>query len=429
MNYEQHYLGSLFEPKSIGIIGASETPGSVGATLMRNIVDGGFQGKLFVVNPSHETVFGHKAHASVDSIPHRLDLAVICTEANAVPSIVEACGRAGTRNAIIISGGFIEMGQRGANLLRSTFDSARRYKLRLLGPNCLGLMRPWSGINATFANSNANPGSIGLISQSGALCTAILDWALPNGVGFSNVVSLGSETDIDFGEVLEYMVADPRTESIFLYIEGIKNARRFMSALRAALDEFAGIRQTFATIARAYAEGSPSIVTPLNRYLGHEEAAAVANAYRFPPVGHRSWGGPAFAYGLGPVGPGQAQRELNASILVACMIETPEAVANADSIAAVPGVDVLMFGTSDLTATLGIPGQIAHPGVRAAYATVGVACTRHGKVMGMGGVYDEATARDHISLGARFLLSGSDHLFLMNGASARAKFLRGLSPA
>jgi len=234
MNYEQHYLGSLFEPKSIGIIGASETPGSVGATLMRNIVDGGFQGKLFVVNPSHETVFGHKAHASVDSIPHRLDLAVICTEANAVPSIVEACGRAGTRNAIIISGGFIEMGQRGANLLRSTFDSARRYKLRLLGPNCLGLMRPWSGINATFANSNANPGSIGLISQSGALCTAILDWALPNGVGFSNVVSLGSETDIDFGEVLEYMVADSRTESIFLYIEGIKNARRFMSALRAA---------------------------------------------------------------------------------------------------------------------------------------------------------------------------------------------------
>jgi 2-keto-3-deoxy-L-rhamnonate aldolase RhmA len=160
-----------------------------------------------------------------------------------------------------------------------------------------------------------------------------------------------------------------------------------------------------------------------------EEAAAVANAYRFPPVGHRSWGGPPFAYGLGPVNPGEAQKELNASILVACMIETPKAVANADSIAAVPGVDVLMFGTSDLTATMGIPGQIAHPDVRAAYAKVGAACARQGKVMGMGGVYDEASARDYIGLGARFLLSGSDHLFLMNGAGARAKFLRGLAPA
>ena len=106
--------------------------------------------------------------------------------------------------------------------------------MRLLGPNCLGIMRPAAGINLTFAHGSANPGTIGLISQSGALCTAILDWALPNNVGFSNVVSLGAESDVDFGEMLDYMVADPRTENIFLYIEGIKNARRFMSALRAA---------------------------------------------------------------------------------------------------------------------------------------------------------------------------------------------------
>ncbi len=234
MNYEQHYLTTLFEPKSIAIIGASETPGSIGATLVRNVIDGGFKGKLFLVNPRHETVFGQKAYDSVESIPHRLDLAVICTRAETVPGIVDACGRAGTRNAIVISGGFAEMGPRGANLARSMLDSARRHNLRLLGPNCLGLMRPSSQLNATFAHGSANPGTIGLISQSGALCTAILDWALPNGVGFSNVVSLGAESDIDFGEILEYMVADPRTENIFLYIEGIKNARRFMSALRAA---------------------------------------------------------------------------------------------------------------------------------------------------------------------------------------------------
>ncbi|MDX9994224.1 MAG: bifunctional acetate--CoA ligase family protein/GNAT family N-acetyltransferase [Rhodocyclaceae bacterium] len=234
MNYEQHYLTPLFEPKSIAIIGASETPGSVGATLVRNVIDGGFKGKLFFVNPGHDTVFGQKAYDNVESIPQRLDLAVICTKAETVPGIVDACGRAGTRHAIVISGGFAEMGTRGASLLRTLLDSARRHNLRLLGPNCLGLMRPGSGVNATFAHGSANPGTIGLISQSGALCTAILDWALPNNVGFSNVVSLGAESDIDFGEVLDYMVADPRTENIFLYIEGIKNARRFMSALRAA---------------------------------------------------------------------------------------------------------------------------------------------------------------------------------------------------
>ncbi|MDP1527178.1 MAG: bifunctional acetate--CoA ligase family protein/GNAT family N-acetyltransferase [Rhodocyclaceae bacterium] len=234
MNHEQHYLMPLFEPKSIAIIGASETQGSIGATLVRNVIDGGYKGKLFLVNPRHENVFGQKAYATVESVPQRLDLAVICTKAETVPAIIESCGRAGTRNAIVISGGFAEMGPRGANLERSMLDSARRHNLRLLGPNCLGIMRPGSGINVTFANGSANPGTIGLISQSGALCTAILDWALPNNVGFSSVVSLGAESDIDFGEVLEYMVADPRTENIFLYIEGIKNARRFMSALRAA---------------------------------------------------------------------------------------------------------------------------------------------------------------------------------------------------
>ena len=234
MHNERHYLHTLFEPRSIAIVGASETPNSIGVTLVRNMLDSGFTGKLFFVNPRHETVFGQQSYASVDTIPQRLDIAVICTPAATVPDIVDACGRAGCKNAIIIAGGFAEAGPRGAALERATLENARRHGMRLLGPNCLGIMRPGSQLNLIFGHGFAHAGTIGLISQSGALCTAILDWALPNKVGFSNVVSLGAESDIDFGEVLDYMVSDPRTENIFLYIEGIKNARRFMSALRAA---------------------------------------------------------------------------------------------------------------------------------------------------------------------------------------------------
>jgi acetyltransferase len=234
MDNERHYLHTLFEPESIAVIGASETANSIGVTLVRNMLDSGYKGKLFFVNPKHETVFGQPSYASVGTIPQRLDIAVICTEAAAVPEIVEACGRAGCRNVIVIAGGFAEAGSRGASLQRAALENARRHGMRLLGPNCLGIMRPGSQINLTFGHGFAHAGTIGLISQSGALCTAILDWALPNKIGFSNVVSLGAESDVDFGEVLDYMVSDPRTENIFLYIEGIKNARRFMSALRAA---------------------------------------------------------------------------------------------------------------------------------------------------------------------------------------------------
>lgn len=178
--------------------------------------------------------------------------------------------------------------------------------------------------------------------------------------------------------------------------------------------------------ARCLDNGAMGVVVP--HVDTAEEAAAVARAYRFPPIGERSWGGPPFAYGLGAVNPAEAQAELNREVLVVCMIETPEAVKNAEAIAAVPGVDVLMFGTSDLTATMGIPGQIGHPDVRRAYESVGAACAKHGKIMGMGGVYDEKVAPEYIKLGARFILSGSDHAFLMAGASQRAKFLRGLVP-
>lgn len=157
------------------------------------------------------------------------------------------------------------------------------------------------------------------------------------------------------------------------------------------------------------------------------EAKQVVEAFRFPPLGMRSWGGPPILYGFNAPDTATAQRESNEEVLIACMVETEESVANADAIAAIPGVDVLMFGTSDLTATMGIAGQIGHARVRAAYEKVGAACKKHGKVMGMGGVYDEVVARDYIALGARFVLGGSDHNFVMAGAAARSKFLRGLA--
>lgn len=234
MNHEQHYLSHLFEPKSVAIIGASETPSSIGNTLARNMLDSSYKGHLYFVNPRHKTVFGQPCYPSVGAISERLDLAVICTRAATVPGIIEACGLAGTRSAIVIPGGFSETGRDGEVLERTAADIARTHKLRLLGPNSLGIMRPGSGINLSFANGSANPGSIGLISQSGALCAAIVDWALPNNVGFSSVISLGASSDVDFGETLDYLVSDPKTENIFLYIEGIRDARRFMSALRAA---------------------------------------------------------------------------------------------------------------------------------------------------------------------------------------------------
>ncbi len=231
---EQHYLTPLFEARSLAVVGASEREGSIGAVLMRNLLDAGYQGKLYAVNPKHPTIFGQKSYESVEAVPQRLDLAVIATPAETVSGIVDSCGRAGTRAAIVLSAGFAETGPRGAKLERELLKVARHHRVRLIGPNCLGIMRPELGLNATFARGQALPGSLGLVSQSGALCTAMLDWAHPNGIGFSSVISVGASSDVDFGEILDYLAYDPRTEHILLYIEGIRDARRFMSALRAA---------------------------------------------------------------------------------------------------------------------------------------------------------------------------------------------------
>ena len=175
---------------------------------------------------------------------------------------------------------------------------------------------------------------------------------------------------------------------------------------------------------RALDNGAQGLVIP--HVDTPEQARRIAAAFRFPPDGHRSWGGPPYAYGLRAPGAAEAQAAINGEVLVIAMIETPEAVANAEAIAAVDGIDVLLFGTSDLTASMGIPGQIGHARVRAAYESVGAVCRQHGKVLGMGGVYDEACARTYIGLGARLVLGGNDHGFLLDAATARADFLRTL---
>ena len=232
--HEQHYLTPLFEPKSLAIIGASETEKSVGNFIIRNMLDAGFKGKLFAVNPKHEQIYGIPSYPSVEDIPQRLDLVIIATAAQTVPGVIDACGRAGVRYVVVLSAGFAESSPRGAALERAALETARRHRIRMVGPNCLGIIRPGIGLNATYAHGSALPGSIGLISQSGALIASLLDWARPNNVGFSSVVSIGAAADIDIGEVLDFLVQDPKTENIFMYVEGVRHARRFMSALRAA---------------------------------------------------------------------------------------------------------------------------------------------------------------------------------------------------
>ena len=233
MDYERHYLTSLFEPQSVAIVGASETPNSIGLTVARNMQNAGFTGKLFFVNPAHKKLFGQACFDSVERIPQRLDLAVICTKIETIPDIVDACGRAGCRVAVIISAGMNVSGAHTA-AERRVLESARLHGMRLLGPESLGIVRPASGLNAAFVHSELMSGSIGIVSHSGAIGASVMDWAATNKIGVSNLVAMGAECDIDFGEVLDYMVSDPRTESIFLFIEGIKNARSFMSSLRRA---------------------------------------------------------------------------------------------------------------------------------------------------------------------------------------------------
>ncbi len=211
----QHHLKPLFAPKSVAIFGASDKPDSIGQIVMHNMRQSGFKGGLYPINPKHQSVQGAPAFANLGQLKQSVDLAVIATPAATVPAIIEQCGQHQVKAAIIISAGFAETGEAGRALEAEVLALAKQYGVRLIGPNCLGVMRPDIGLNATFNSGSAMAGNIAFVSQSGALCTAILDWASANDVGFSSVVSMGASADVDFGEILDYL--------IFSKSSGLKN--------------------------------------------------------------------------------------------------------------------------------------------------------------------------------------------------------------
>ena len=249
-------LDAVFEPETIAVIGASEEAGSVGRTLLWNLISSPFGGTVFPVNPSRKSVLGIQAFDAVGDVPADVDLALIATPAPTVPGIVQECAATGVQGIVIISAGFREIGEQGAALEREIQEIAAKHDIRIVGPNCLGVMRPPSGLNATFAHAMADAGNVAFVSQSGALLTAILDWSFREHVGFSAFVSMGSMLDVDWGDAITYLGDDPRTKSIMLYMESIGNARSFLSA------------------ARDVAQTKPIIVIKAGRTQAAAEAAA-----------------------------------------------------------------------------------------------------------------------------------------------------------
>jgi len=250
------YLDKIFNPKSVAIVGASDEEGTVGYALMKNFTQLPFGGKVYPVNIRKTEILGFKACQTVEQVPEPIDLAVIATPAKTVPEVVEQCGKAGIKGIIIISAGFKEIGLEGKALEERIIDIKKKYGLRIIGPNCLGIIRPSIHLNATFISKTPKPGNIAFISQSGALGSAILDWAIHENIGFSNFVSVGSMIDVDFGDLIDYFGTDPKTRSILMYVEGLTDARKFMSA------------------ARHFARTKPIIVVKAGKFSESAEAAA-----------------------------------------------------------------------------------------------------------------------------------------------------------
>ena len=267
-----HYLASLFTPKSVALFGASDRQDSVGGIVLRNLLDSDYKGRIYPVNPKRDEVQGQKAYASLADIHDPVDLAVVATPAATIPDIVESCGEHGVGMMLILSAGFRETGPQGLRLEEQVTTLATRYGIRLMGPNCLGIIRPEQGLNITFGHNNARPGNLALVSQSGAICTAILDWAESNEIGFSAVVSTGIAADLDFGDYLDFLASDPQTRSILLYIEGVKNSRRFMSSLRAA----ARIKPVIALKVGRHAAGAEASMSHTGALVGSDVTFSAA---------------------------------------------------------------------------------------------------------------------------------------------------------
>ncbi len=269
---ESHFLYPLFYPKSIAMFGASDRTDTVGEVVYRNLLESGFEGEVYAINPKRDTVKERPAYPDLGSLGKPVDLAVVATPAKTIPAIVESCGSYGIKTMIILSAGFREIGEAGRRLEEQVLEIARSYGIRFLGPNCLGLIRPDIGLNATFGNNNALPGNLALVSQSGALCTAVLDWAEENDIGFSAVVSTGIGSDLEFGDILDFLVNDRKTRSILLYIEGVNDARAFMSGLRAA----ARIKPVIALKVGRHNVGAEASMSHTGALVGGDDAFSAA---------------------------------------------------------------------------------------------------------------------------------------------------------
>ncbi|MFA6316713.1 MAG: GNAT family N-acetyltransferase [Elusimicrobiota bacterium] len=229
-----HALDAIFDPKRIALVGASPNPNSVSGKVLSNLVSGGFPGVVYPVNPSAEAVLGIQCHPDIASLPKPADLAIVCSPAPAVPAAVTSAGEAGIRGIVILSSGFRETGPAGRALEDRIREEAGRFEgMRIIGPNCLGVISPGKRLNASFAASMPRPGRVAFISQSGALCTSVLDWAQEERIGFSHFISIGNTLDVDFGDLIDYLGEDEGTDSIILYIESVTGARKFMTAARA----------------------------------------------------------------------------------------------------------------------------------------------------------------------------------------------------
>jgi acetyltransferase len=226
-------LDKIFNPQTIAVIGATDREGSVGNAVMKNLLGNGYQGTVYPINPKRETVQGLKAYPNIAALPAKVDIAIIVTPAETVLGLATECGEAGVTGLIIITAGFNEVGASGAKLSDEIKEASQKYGMRVLGPNCLGFIRPSLHLNASFSSRMALPGHVAFISQSGALCTAILDWSLTNSVGFSHFVSIGETIDITYHDLIDYYNNDPETTAIVIYMESLKEAEKFMKAARA----------------------------------------------------------------------------------------------------------------------------------------------------------------------------------------------------
>jgi acetyltransferase len=259
-------LDKIFKPKSIAVIGASEKADSAGYRILRNLVSSGYKGVVYPVNPKYGSIQGVHAYQTVNDLPKVVDLAIVTIPSEVVTDIVEQCGKKGIKGIVIVSAGFKETGEGGKALEKKLKEIKENYDLRIIGPNCVGFIMPYLNLNATFIGSAPEKGNIALFSQSGAICSAILDWAAATKVGFSAFVSVGSMLDVDFGDLIDYFGADKNTRSILLYVESITNARKFMSAAQS----FARVKPIVVIKTGRYEEGAKAVSSHTGALAGED---------------------------------------------------------------------------------------------------------------------------------------------------------------